>query len=116
MLMHETMVAQSLFEAILAEADKHHARPVSARLTCGQLNSVNEDVLVFAFAAVSRGSVCEGLTLEIVQKPLAAHCTDCDRDFRVDLEQPRCSHCGGRHFTLLPDPPLVLEEIEFETE
>ncbi len=114
--MHETMVAQSLFEAILAEADKHHARPVSARLSCGLLNGVNEDVLIFAFGAASQGSVCEGLKLEIVQKPLEAHCTDCDKDFRVDLEQPRCLHCGGVHFTLLPDAPLVLEEIEFETE
>jgi len=112
--MHETAMAQSLVEVISQEAEKRHAKPLRAKMSCGELNAVNDDVLSFAFDALAQGTSCEGVRLEIEHKPLQAKCRVCGRTFAVDWSGPRCPDCGGQDFELLPDAPLMLEEIEFE--
>jgi hydrogenase nickel incorporation protein HypA/HybF len=112
--MHETAVAQSLVDVICQEAQKRHARPVRAKMSCGQLNAVNDDVLTFAFEAIAQGTPCEGLRLQIEHKPLQGRCRKCGQVFAVDLSKPMCPSCGAEDFELLPDAPLILEEIEFE--
>jgi len=85
MLMHETMLAENLLSAILEEARKQNAKPVSAKISCGMLSMVNDEILCFAFDAAAKGTLCEGMRLEIEHKAE-------------------------------PDAPLLLEEIEFETD
>lgn len=113
--MHETMVAQSLLETISAEADKRSAKPISAKVSCGVLNAVNDDVLSFAFDAIAKGTACEGMKLQIEHKQLKARCKSCEEVFEFELYQPVCPKCGSSDFELQPDAALVLEEIEFST-
>jgi hydrogenase nickel incorporation protein HypA/HybF len=112
--MHEATVAQSLVEVILQEAERQQARPIRAKMSCGELNKVNDEVLSFAFEAVAQGTSCEGMTLEIEHQPLRAKCRACGGTFAVDLSNVRCPSCEREDFELLPDAPLVLDEIEFE--
>ena len=114
--MHELTVAQSLIAAITEEADKYGAKPLSAKLSCGTLSAVNDETLNFAFEVVAKDTLCEGMKLHVEHKPLQAKCGACDRQFNVDMSEPRCSDCGSEQFQLLPDPPLLLEQIEFETD
>ncbi len=114
--MHETMVAQSLLATISNEASKQNAKLVSAKISCGMLNAINDEVLCFAFEAIAKGTTCEGVKLEIEHKPIRGRCKDCGEEFEIELSHPHCSKCGGDHFDLLPDAPLLLETIEFETE
>ena len=114
--MHETMVAQSLLATISDEATKHNAKPVAARISCGKLYAINDEALCFAFEAIAKGTSCEGVKLEIEHKPIRAQCKNCNQIFDVELSQPRCSKCGSDNFELLPDAPLILEEIELQTE
>jgi len=114
--MHETMVAQSLLAAISIETEKQNGKPITARISCGMLNAVNDEVLGFAFEAIAKGTVCEGMKLQIEHKPMQGRCKDCDKTFEFELTSPYCCHCGGDRFNLLPDVPLMLEEIEFEAE
>jgi len=116
MLMHETMVAQSLLETISAEAEKRSAKPVSAKISCGVLNAINDDILCFAFDAVAKDTACKGMKLEIEHKQLQGRCKSCAEVFEVELSQPHCPKCGSKDFELQPDAPLVLEEIEFSME
>ena len=114
--MHETMVAESLMEIIAEQAKKNNAKPVTAKISCGTLNPVNDQVLRFAFESITKDTLCEGVKLHIEHKPIKARCKDCDRNFDVDLSRPECPKCSGDDFELLPDAPLMLEEIEFQTE
>ena len=114
--MHETMVAQSLLSMISAEAAKRSAKPISAKISCGILNAVNDDVLCFAFDSIAKGTACEGLKLEIEHKRLQGRCKSCEEVFEIEISQPVCPKCGSDDFELLPDAPLVLDEIEFSTE
>jgi hydrogenase nickel incorporation protein HypA/HybF len=112
--MHETIVAQSLFEAISAETEKQKAKPISAKVSCGAFSGINNEALSFAFEAISKGTACEGLKLVIEQKPIQAKCKKCGETFVLDLHKPNCPKCKNDDFELLPDAPLLLEEIEFE--
>lgn len=114
--MHEMVVAQTLFETVAAEAKKQNAKPVSAKISCGILNAINDEVLCFALEAIAKDTPCEGLKLEIEHKPMQGRCRNCNEVFDVDFRQPNCLKCKGEDFDLLPDAPLVLEEIEFQTE
>ncbi len=112
--MHEAAVAQSLIEVISEEARKHRAKPILAKVSCGELNKINDEVLTFAFEAVAKDTLCEGMTLQIEHKPLRARCKTCGNAFAVDISSTQCPGCGCGDFELLPDAPLVLDEIEFE--
>ena len=112
--MHEVMVAQSLFEAISAETEKQKAKPISAKVSYGAFSGINNEALSFAFEAISNGTACEGLMLVIEQKPIQAKCKKCSGNFAFELQNPICPKCQGDDFELLPDAPLMLEEIEFE--
>lgn len=114
--MHETMVAENLLATISAETAKQKARPVSAKISCGLLNAVNDEVLCFAFEAIVKGTACEGMKLEIEHKPMQGRCKNCEQNFEIELCHPKCPKCNSEDFELLPDAPLVLETIEFETE
>lgn len=114
--MHETMVAQSLMEIIAEQAAKNNAKPVAAKISCGMLNPVSDEILRFAFEAIAKDTPCEGVKLQVEHKPILARCMNCDRNFDVELLRPECPKCSGDDFELQPDAPLILEEIEFQTE
>ena len=114
--MHEMMVAESLLSAICAEAEKHNATPLAAKISCGKLYAINGEALAFAFQAIARGTTCENVKLEIEHKPIEAKCKSCRAVFDVETNNGKCPECRGEAFELEPDAPLLLEEIDFETE
>ena len=114
--MHETAIAQGLFDAIKKEAKKQKANPLSAKITCGVLNAVNDEVLQFAFDAISKDTICQATKLDIYHKPLQGQCKKCDKHFDIKISEPLCTHCSSGDFNLLPDEPIMLQEIEFDME
>jgi hydrogenase nickel incorporation protein HypA/HybF len=114
--MHETVVAQNLLDTILQESLQQEGRPVSAKISCGQLNAVNDETLIFAFEVIAEGTRCERMTLQIEHKSMQARCKACNEVHAIDMAEVRCPRCGRDDFELLPDAPLLLEEIAFEKE
>ena len=114
--MHEAAIAQGLLVAIEKEAEKQKARPLSAKMVCGVLNAVNDEVLRFAFDAISKGTICEAMKLEIEHKPLRGQCKKCNKQFDIEISEPLCPACNSGDFELLPDEPIMLQEIEFDLE
>lgn len=111
--MHEMVVADSLLRILLQECQGRAGRPVLAKVTCGQLNPINQEVLAFALEAAAKGTICEGIRLEVEQRPIQAQCQTCAQVYAVGSDLPRCAACGGTEFRLLPDAPITLETIEF---
>ena len=56
------------------------------------------------------------MTLKIDHKPLQGLCKKCDSKFNIEFSSPKCLKCGSEDFELMPDAPLLLEEIEFQTD
>jgi hydrogenase nickel incorporation protein HypA/HybF len=116
MLMHEITMAQNLLSMISAEAAKRGAKPISAKISCGVLNAVNDDAFCFAFDSIAKGTACEGMKLEIEHKQIQGRCNSCNRVFEVEFSQLVCPKCGGDDFELQPDAELVLKEIKFSAD
>ncbi len=114
--MHEVMVAQRIFEIISAEAAKQKTKPVLAKISCGILNAINDDALSFAFEAIAKGTNCENIKLQIEHKPIQAKCEHCATIFEFEFTNPSCTNCNSNDYSLLPDEPLLIETIEFESE
>jgi len=114
--MHEMMVAENLLAAISDEAAKRNAKPIAAKISCGKLYAINDEALRFAFEVITKGTACEGLKLKIEHKPIQGRCKNCNQNFDMVLSKPRCPKCDSEDFELLPDAPLILEEIEFQSE
>ncbi len=112
--MHETMVAQSVLKIILAEASKINVKPLSAKISCGQLNPINEEIMTFAFEVAAKNTVCQGMKLNIVHIPLKATCKKCGKTHDFNIYSPVCAACESTEFVIGKDAPLLLEEIEFE--
>jgi hydrogenase nickel incorporation protein HypA/HybF len=112
--MHEASIAQALLDTISAEAKKQKGKPVSAKISCGAFSGINNEALTFAFEAISEKTPCQNLKLVIEQKPIRAKCKKNGHIYVLDLHQPKCPKCKSEDFELLPDEPLLLEEITFE--
>ncbi len=112
--MHETAVAESILRTIIEQADKVGAKPVSAVISCGQFNALNDEIMSFAFEAAAAGTMCESMMLNIKHIPLRATCKKCKATFEFDVYKPACSQCESTEFAFEPDAPLLLETIEFE--
>lgn len=113
--MHETAVAESIVQTIIQQSALHqNAKPISARISCGQFNRLHDETMQQAFAAASAGTCCEGMRLVIRHIPLRAICCGCRAEFEYDIKNPFCPKCKSEHYEFLPDAPLLLEEIEFE--
>jgi len=112
--MHETMLAQNIASAIRAEADKQEGKPVGAKITCGFLSAVNDELLSEAFGYICKGTSLEGMKLYIEHRPMRGVCSRCKKEFNVELSNSKCVSCGSDDFELLPEAPVILEEIEFE--
>ncbi len=101
--MHETMVAHSLLTSISTEAEKLNATPLTAKISCGTLNAINDEVLCFAFEAIAKDTICEGMKLQIEHKPMQGRCKKCDEFFDFEVNHPNCKKCGSEiteEFTL----------------
>ena len=114
--MHESMIAQSLLTTISSEAKKQNAKPVAAKISCGMLNAINDEVLCFAFDAITKGTSFEGMKLQVEHKPIQGQCRNCNEKFNIEFSSPECSKCGSEDFVLMADAPLILEEIELQTD
>jgi hydrogenase nickel incorporation protein HypA/HybF len=115
MLMHELSVAESIMHTILEQAALlNNARPVSARISCGQFNTLNDETMRFAFETISEGTLCDGMRLDIRHIPLRATCRHCQTTFEFDVYHPVCTACQHAEFDFEPDAPLLIEAIEFE--
>jgi hydrogenase nickel incorporation protein HypA/HybF len=112
--MHEAMVAESIVDSILSQVPKKKGRVVSVIISCGQINAINDEAMIFAFDIAAEGTICKDAELKIKHIPLKATCKKCDKKFNYDLYNPCCPKCGKNDIKIGEDAPLLLQEIEFE--
>jgi hydrogenase nickel incorporation protein HypA/HybF len=114
--MHESAIAGSIFETVCELAKEHNGRPRSVTISCGQFNTVNDDAMSFAFEAITHGTICEGMKLVVVHKPLMATCKDCGHEYEFDVFSPLCGKCASGNFEFGEDAELLIENVELDKE
>src|ERR1700758_5480802 len=105
--MHELSIAQSVLEAVTAEAVRHvGAKPAKVGLKVGELAAVDPDALRFGFDVLTHETALEGLQLEIEFCPRRHRCLDCGTEFTVKDFDFRCPGCQSTPNDCIRGDPL----------
>jgi hydrogenase nickel incorporation protein HypA/HybF len=113
--MHELSIAQSVLEAVQAEAARHPgAKPMKIGLKIGELAAVDPDALQFAFEVLTRETELEGLKLEIEFCPRWHRCFDCGTEFAVKDFDFRCTKCQSTRNECISGDELQMTYLELE--
>jgi hydrogenase nickel incorporation protein HypA/HybF len=92
--MHELSIAQSLLEAVCAEAERRPgSRVIKVGLRVGELAGVNAEALTFCFEALVRGTEMAPLTLEIEPGSRRQRCLACGHTFAAASGCLACPQC-----------------------
>ena len=107
--MHELGITQQLVAIACERAEGAKVRRVVVEI--GKLSAVMPDAVRFCFPLCCEGTVAEGATLDIVEKPGIAKCRSCGG--KVVLERPfgQCV-CGCTELEWLSGEELCLREME----
>lgn len=113
--MHELGIANSVLEAVRAEAQRHPgALPVKVSVRVGELAGVDPDALTFSFEALISGTEWARLALEVKTCPRLHCCQVCGNTFRVVDYQFACPACGARQTECVSGDELELAYLEME--
>ncbi|WCB95117.1 Hydrogenase maturation factor HypA [Baekduia alba] len=112
--MHEFSIASAVVATAAKHAGGRRVTVVSLRL--GALRQVVPDALAFAFAIVSRETVCDGARLTWESVPVRVRCAPCDRTSTLERLPLRCPRCGDGGVAVVAGEELEVESIEVEEE
>jgi len=113
--MHEMSLAEGIIQLIDDSAAKNQFQRVkTVWLEIGQLAGVEAEAMRFCFDAVTRGSIAEGATLEIIATPGQGRCYDCDKTVSVAARYEPCPQCGGYSVEVTGGTEMRVKELEVE--
>ena len=110
--MHEVALAEGVLRIVMDAARASAAARVhTVWVELGALAQVEPEALAFCFDAVTRGSVAEGATLDIVRTAGAAWCMPCSVQVPVAKLGDACPHCGSYQLQVLQGDEMRVKEI-----
>jgi hydrogenase nickel incorporation protein HypA/HybF len=113
--LHELSIAQSVIEAVQAEAARHPgSKPLRVGVRIGELAAVDPDALQFGFEALTRETQLDGLQLEIQFCPRRHGCLDCGSEFDVKDFDFRCPKCQSTRNECVSGDQLEMAYLDLE--
>ena len=113
--MHELSIANSILDAVRAEAARRPgARFLNVGVRVGELSGVEPDALSFSFDALVKNSDLQPLALEIERRPRCQRCPACGRVFRVHDYDITCPDCGEERTCCVSGDELEMTYLELE--
>lgn len=113
--MHEMGIIAGVLDAVNASAaDAGAERVLAVNLRVGVMTEAIEDALVFAFEALSEGTLCEGSELAIEWVQPKSLCLECAHEFAHDRFHRACPACGGFETAIIEGRELEIASIEVD--
>lgn len=113
--MHEMGIMAGVLQTVTASAAQAGAtRVTSVKLSIGQMTEAIEDVLVFAWEALSEGTICEGSKLEVNMIAPRSRCPECGAEFEHDRFHRACPSCDNALTELIAGREMQLDSIEVD--
>lgn len=113
--MHELAITQSMFEIVLKQAEYSKAKKVTKiNLVIGELTGVVSDCIQFYIDIISKGTVAEGVKVNVKLVPATARCLSCGKTFTVKEMEWTCPGCGEISLQVSGGKELFVETIEVE--
>ena len=113
--MHELGIANSVVEAVRAEALRRpNARVRKVGLLLGELAGVDRDALTFCFDSLVQETELEGVPLEIEFRRRRHRCPRCSESFVVVDYETACPRCGSADTECVGGEELEFSYLELE--
>ena len=113
--MHEMALCESMLKIIEENATNGGFTKVkTVFLEIGKLSHVDPEAITFCFGAVSRGSLCDGATLEIDRPDGQAWCLDCSQTVSIREKYDACPDCGSYKVKITDGEEMRVKELEVE--
>jgi len=109
---HEVSLIQALLDIVNKSAAENGITRVNmVKLVVGEMHGAVPDALEFAFAVLTKGTVCAGAKLEVEKRSFLFRCNDCGREFNPTGLSRSCPGCRG-HVTLVGGRELYVDYYE----
>lgn len=113
--MHEMGIIAGVIDAVAASAaDAGATRVTKVSLSIGEMTEAIEDVLVFAWEALSEGTICEGAELHINMVAPRSRCPECGAEFDHDRFHRGCPNCGNMLTEIIAGREMQIDSIEVD--
>ena len=113
--MHEMGIISGVLDAVNASAaDAGTERVLAVNLRVGVMTEAIEDALVFAFEALSEGTLSEGAELVIEWVGPQSLCMECGHEFSHDRFHRTCPNCGSFETVITAGRELEIASIEVD--
>lgn len=113
--MHEMSLCEGVLQVLEAEALRQHFTKVkTVWLEIGALANVEPHAMQFCFTAVTRQTLADGATLEIIHQPAQAWCLNCSQSSVIHQRYEACPLCGSYQLQLTSGDELRIKELEVE--
>ena len=113
--MHEMGIMAGVLDTVTSAAkDAGATKVTSVSLSIGQMTEAIEDILVFAWEALSEGTICEGAELKVTMIPPKSRCPECGTEFEHDRFHRGCPNCGEMFTELIAGREMQLDSVEVE--
>lgn len=114
--MHELPITKSIFKSVIQKAEQAQAKAVvRVVLEIGILRDFIPEIVQKYWDWIAPGSIAEGSTIEIREKPAEAVCKRCSTRYVIDrdnITDSRCPSCGCDRGTLVAGSELRILGIE----
>lgn len=108
-------LCEGVLQILETEAGRQGFKRVKAVwLEIGELSSVEPDAMLFSFDAVTRGSLADGATLNIIRVPGEAWCMQCSKSVNVKQRFDACPDCGSYQLQVTGGEEMKIKELEVE--
>lgn len=113
--MHEMGIISGVLDAVNASAaDAGALRVCTVSLRIGVMTEAIEDALMFAFEALSEGTLSEGAELTIEWIEPKSMCFECGNEFAHDRFHRACPQCGSYETHITAGRELEIASIEVD--
>lgn len=113
--MHEMSLAEGVLQLIEDTVSRQDCNKVKlVVLEIGQLATVEPEAMRFCFDAVTRGSIAEGATLEIIEVVGQGWCMHCAETVNMHQKFDACPQCGSYQVQVTAGDEMRLKELEIE--
>ncbi len=106
--MHELSLTRNIVSIVSEKA--HGAKVTQVTLEIGKFSAVLPDALRFCFDLVTKGTVAEGATLEIIETPGTGECHACGAQFTLTQMFDPCP-CGSNDISRCTGSELNIKQM-----
>lgn len=113
--MHEMSIAEGIIQVLEDQAvEQGYQRVKAVWLEIGPLAMIETEALRFCFDAVTRGSLAEHATLNIITIQGQAFCMQCLKTVPVQQRFDACCECGSYQLQVTQGEEMRIKELEVE--